>query len=145
MALSIEDAISHVAQLHKGQKDLGGTPYIWHPIRVAMVQPYDLERIVALYHDTLEDTELTIEQLEDRFPDRPDVVEAIKVLTHEKNEPYEDYIERISKNAVARKVKLADLEDNMDPNRLGREPTVKDQQRYLKYKRSWFYLMSKAV
>ena len=143
--MPIEDAIAHVAQLHHGQKDKGGVPYIWHLIRVAMVQRYDTERIVALYHDSLEDTAFTEEDLEMTFHDRPDVVEAVKALTRGKNEDYQSFIERVGKNPTALTVKLSDLEDNMDLNRLGRPPTPDDQARSVKYQRSWFYLMSKKT
>lgn len=102
---------------HAGQVDKGGHPYIGHPMRVAGMMDGDLERTVAWLHDTMEDTGYTADMMrEDGFSE--DVIKAVALLTHKPHEPYMDYIRRLAPDPVARRVKLADLADNMDESRL---------------------------
>jgi hypothetical protein len=102
---------------HHGQNDKDGVPYIFHPIHVAESMTTEYETIAALLHDVVEDTDITIEDLIDEgFPD--DVIEAIRLLTHEKGIGYCEYLESIKTNAIATTVKLADLAHNSDETRL---------------------------
>lgn len=101
---------------HNGQYDVNGVPYIFHPYHVAEQMKDEITTCVALLHDVAEDTDITIEMLEQEFP--AEVVEALKLLTHEKGTDYFEYIERIRENPVARTVKLADLEHNSDTSRI---------------------------
>ena len=104
---------------HHGQLDKGGVPYIFHPIHLAESMDDEISACVALLHDTVEDTDVTIEQLEQEFP--PAVVEAIRLLTHEEGVEYFDYVRTIKKNPIAVKVKLADLSHNSDPTRVSNQ------------------------
>lgn len=118
MAATLVDAI-RLAVEHHGQtmEKSGRDPYILHPLRVMLAQQTEFGRMVGVLHDTVEDTSLTIEQLESHgFP--PEVIEALKLVTHNDGSPYDDYIDRLKHNPIARKVKLADLEDNMNVRRL---------------------------
>ncbi|MDE6780574.1 MAG: HD domain-containing protein [Ruminococcus sp.] len=101
---------------HNGQYDVNGVPYIFHPYHVAEQMSDEISTCAALLHDVAEDTAVTLEMLEQEFP--PEVTDALKLLTHEKGTDYFEYVERIRENAVARAVKLADLEHNSDTSRI---------------------------
>jgi (p)ppGpp synthase/HD superfamily hydrolase len=75
-----------------------------------------VDRMAAVLHDVVEDTEITLDDLRDAGY-RPEVVDAIDALTHDSHNSYEQYIERIARNPVARRVKIADLEENLINNR----------------------------
>ena len=104
---------------HHGQFDKGGVPYIFHPIHLAERMDDEFSTCVALLHDTVEDTDVTIEQLEREFPTA--VVDAIRLLTHDEDVDYFDYVRAIRKNPIAVKVKLADLAHNGDPTRVSNQ------------------------
>ena len=110
-------ALEVAMQAHKGQTDPAGFPYILHPILVAEKQTKEMAAVAALLHDVVEDSDFDVRDLyEFGFPE--EAVEAVKSLTHKKGEPYDQYIERVMRNPIATAVKLADLEQNMDPARL---------------------------
>lgn len=140
--MDIEDAIKIACDHHKLQKDKGGRPYILHVLRVMLQMKDYKERFVAVFHDILEDTSMTAKELLDAGVPH-DVVGAVIALTHCQKESYEDYIERLSHNPLARSVKIADLWDNMDLKRLDREPTEKDQERQKKYREARDFLKAK--
>ena len=101
---------------HHGQYDKGGVPYIFHPIHLAESMDDEISTCVALLHDTVEDTAVTLEQLAREFP--KEVVEAVDLLTHREGVDYFDYVRSIKQNPVAVQVKLADLNHNGDPKRI---------------------------
>ena len=117
---------------HQGQKDKGGKPYILHPIRVALNVKGKDEKIVALLHDVIEDTSFTIDDLDFLSKEQR---KALLLLTHDDNVPYMEYIVELKKNKIASKVKLADLEQNMNLKRL-KTISNKDLKRLEKYKRA---------
>lgn len=102
---------------HHGQKDRTGVPYIFHPARVAAGFTNEAEACVAWLHDVVEDTALTIGDLRVAGFGAA-VCDALQLLTHDKSVPYMDYVRAIRANPIARAVKLADLQDNMDGSRL---------------------------
>lgn len=102
-------------QAHLGQVDHNDVPYIFHPYHLAEQMTDEISCTVALLHDVVEDTEVTLEDLEREFP--PEVVAAVALLTHDKGVDYFDYVREIKKNSIARKVKLADLNHNSDESR----------------------------
>lgn len=122
---------------HMNQFDRANVPYIYHPIHLAEQMESENECIVALLHDVVEDTDVTFEQLEKDFPD--EVIEALKLLTHDKKMDYMKYIEKIKKNNIAKKVKIADIIHNSDETRLDKI-TIKDIVRRNKYKNALEYL-----
>ena len=131
---TLEQAIELAVKHHKGQYDKGGKPYILHPLRLMMSVDTDDEKIVAVMHDLVEDTHITIAYLRTAgFSEK--VLSALDCVTNRENEDYESFIERIAQNPLATKVKLADLEDNMDLSRIP-EPSKKDYKRIEKYKRA---------
>ena len=113
---NIKKAIKIAFAAHQGQLDKAGLPYILHPIHLAEQMETEETCIVALLHDTVEDTYVTFEDLEKEFSE--EVIEALKLLTHEKSIPYMDYVEKIKSNPIAKAVKLADLNHNSDITRL---------------------------
>lgn len=131
----LEKALAIALRAHQGQKDKAGAPYILHPLRVMLRMETELEMIAAVLHDVVEDSGLTVEDLRrEGIPEAALV--AVEHLTRRKEESYEEFIERVKQNAIACKVKLADLEDNMDIRRL-EHLEVKDTQRLDKYLRAW--------
>ncbi len=123
-------------EAHKEQYDKGGVPYIFHPYHIAeqLEQEYDI--CVALLHDVVEDTEVTLSDLENAgFP--KEVVEAVGLMTKSKSDDYFEYVKRIKDNPIARKVKLQDLEHNSDPTRLvnGKEKSMAQLEKYAKAKK----------
>lgn len=104
-------------EAHKDQVDHSGTPYVYHPYHLAEQMTDETTTCIALLHDVVEDTDITLVQLREMgFPDI--VVEAVGVLTREHGVPYQEYIKRVKNNPLARIVKLADLEHNSDMSRL---------------------------
>lgn len=135
---TLERAISIAAQAHQGQKDKAGASYILHPLRMMFRMNSKIERIVGVLHDVVEDTDWTLEDLrKEGFSE--EVLNALDCLTHREGEPYEEFIKRLASNPIARRVKIADLEDNMDMKRLG-NLTEKDLERLKKYHQTWLEL-----
>ncbi len=131
-------ALSIAKRAHDGQKDKSGCDYILHPIRVAERCKDPRAKIVALLHDTIEDTYVTADYLRSQgFPE--DIVSGVLAVTRHADEDYETFVRRAARTAIGREVKIADLEDNMDVRRL-KEITDKDVERLQKYLRAWHYL-----
>ena len=101
---------------HHGQRDKAGMPYIFHPMHLAEQMDDEVSTCVALLHDVVEDTSVTLAQLEKLFP--AEVVQAVALMTHADDVDYFDYVRSIRGNEAARKVKLADLAHNSDATRL---------------------------
>ena len=98
---------------HFNQVDKTGLPYVFHPFHLAEQMNKEDEVCVALLHDTVEDTDITFEDLiNEGFNDN--IISALKLLTHNDDTPYMDYIYKIKTNPLARRVKLADLYHNSD-------------------------------
>ncbi len=102
---------------HKDQLDKSGIPYVFHPFYLAEQMQDETTTIVALLHDVIEDSSYTFEDLKkEEFGD--EVLDAIKLLTHDDKVPYKDYVLKIKENPIAKSVKLADLQHNSDLSRL---------------------------
>jgi (p)ppGpp synthase/HD superfamily hydrolase len=113
----LNKAIIIAAQAHEGQLDKCGEPYILHPLRVMLKMHTEVERICAVLHDVVEDTNITLEDLRgEGFSE--EIIGILDCLTKREKEEYDNYITRILSNEIACKIKLSDLEDNMDPNRI---------------------------
>ena len=125
---------------HDGQVDKAGIDYILHPMRVSSKMETETEKIVALLHDTVEDTPATVEQIQSLFGE--EVAAAVAAMTKGEEEDYKDYIARLSKNPIAVKVKLADLEHNMSIERLP-SFTEKGKERVAKYRWARDFLSQK--
>ena len=136
----LERALAFALNAHAGQLEKNGHPYIMHPLRLMLSMDTDEEQLAALLHDVVEDGDgVTFDDLSELgLPEA--VLGALRNLTHDDNEPYEDYIARIAGHPLARKVKLADLRDNMDVRRLP-EFTEKDAERMQRYVRAYDILV----
>lgn len=131
-------ALEIATNAHKGQTDKAGKPYILHPIRVAERCHTANERIVALLHDTIEDTCITADYLSSQgFPGN--IVNAVLSVTRNDGESYEAFIRRCALDPIGRKVKIHDLEDNLDIKRLP-EIADNDLPRINKYLKAYRYL-----
>ena len=119
-------------KVHSRQKDKAGKLYIFHPLNVSFGVKSKDAKIVALLHDVIEDSEYTINYL-DFLSDKQK--QSLRLLTHRKEEPYFQYINRIKSNDIAKEVKLSDLMHNSNLSRL-KVITEKDIKRNEKYKRA---------
>lgn len=130
---TLERAIELAAAAHAGQVDKAGQPYILHPLRVMLRMSTAHERMAAVLHDVVEDTQVTLEQLRSEgFP--AEVVSAVAALTKRAGESRLEAAARAVTDPVARTVKLADNAENMDLGRIA-EPTEKDYARLEEYKK----------
>ncbi len=127
----IEKAIQIAMEAHRGQVDKAGKPYILHPLRLMNNFDSENKKIAAVLHDVVEDSHLTIKDLEKKgIP--AESLKIIECLTKRSNEKYEDFIKRISLNKNATNVKIKDIEDNMNISRLS-SIEQKDLDRLMKY------------
>ena len=104
-------------EAHKNQVDKSGMPYVYHPFHLAEQMNDENTTIVALLHDVPEDTDITVEDIR-KMGFNEEVCEALKLMTHDDNVPYMDYIKKLRNNQIAKTVKLADLKHNSDITRL---------------------------
>lgn len=139
--LTLEEAIILAVEAHYGQKDLYGGAFILHPLTVMSKMSTDVERIVAVLHDVTEDTELTLDDII-AIEATDDIIKSLVLLDKNNHESYADMIKGIKEDDIARKVKIADLEHNMDIKRIiGRECLSEgDKNRLGKYLWAWSYL-----
>lgn len=121
---------------HLGQTDKCGQPYIFHPFHLAEQMKDETTVCIALLHDVVEDTSVTLTELAQEFPS--EIIEALRLLTRQDGENYFEYIKALRSNAAARTVKLADLAHNSDLTRMTgcqcatSEKIVSLQKRYAK-------------
>ena len=139
---TLNRAIEIAAKVHAGQTDKAGSAYILHPLRMMMKMTSEPAMIAAILHDVVEDCEpresWTLERLKtEGFSE--DVVHAVDCLTKRAGETYDEFVNRGASSQIAHRVKLADLEDNMNLLRL-REIRPKDLARLEKYHRAWMDL-----
>src|SRR5258708_26393989 len=128
-------AIAVAAQAHIDQQDKSGAPYILHPLRMMLRMDTEPEMRGAVLHDVVEDTEWSIDKLRSEgFPEV--VLTAVESVTHRAGESYDAFVARAAANPIGRKVKLADLEDNMDVKRID-DLSDRDVERIRKYHRAW--------
>jgi hypothetical protein len=140
---TLERAIAIAAQAHAGKIDKAGAPYILHPLRVMLCMKTNDERIAAVLHDVVEDSEWTLERLRaEGFSEA--VVRAVDSLTCRDQESYDDFVLRAGGDRIGRRVKIADLEDNCDMTRIA-TPTKKDLERIEKYRRALAQLQVQAA
>lgn len=140
MAIQLSKAIALASKVFDGVVDKGGEPYILHCLTVMNdVNSDDSElKQIAVLHDVVEDTGITFEDLRvDGYSDR--VLAALKLLTHKRYDPYDEYIEKLSHNKDAIAVKMADLRHNSNIHRM-KGLTDKDFKRLVKYHRSYAFL-----
>ena len=126
------------ASAHHGQSDKFGQPYILHPMRVMARVNSPQAKIVALLHDVVEDSATTLDDLR-ASGFAPEIIDAVALLTKVDDEEYTGYVSRLAHNKLARTVKMADLEDNMDLRRIP-ALTESDLKRLQRYHWAWVFL-----
>ncbi len=137
----LEKAIEIAVEAHRGQIDKAGKIYILHPMRVMLRGKNETEMIVGILHDTVEDTPVTLDMLHiEGFSE--DVLAAIACITKEKGEDYGHFIDRVLTNPLATQVKLYDIEDNLNRDRIP-FPTPKDNARFAKYEKYHSVILDK--
>ena len=137
----LDEALNLVANHFRGITDKSGSPYVLHCIRAMMTVESLDAKMVAVMHDLIEDTSMTLAQLRTKgFSEQ--VVNGVDLVTHKDDVSYPDYIVAIKKNSIATEVKLADLKDNTSLNRtLYREKSsAKDCARIQRYLLSYQFL-----
>lgn len=116
---TLENAILIATKAHYGQIDKHGEPYILHPLTVMQNVESESEKIVAVLHDVIEDTDVTLDDLEkEGFSN--EVLEALNCITKKNGEDYIEYLARVKNNPLALKVKFADIKHNSCPQRLSK-------------------------
>jgi (p)ppGpp synthase/HD superfamily hydrolase len=132
----LDKALRLAVQVHSGHVDRGGRPYLLHVLQVVVGCKDDLDAAaLAALHDVVEDSTLTLKDLREQgFPAH--IIEGVDALTRRDGEAYEDAIERAAGHALARKVKIADLESNLDVRRLT-QVTASDIGRLERYSKAW--------
>lgn len=112
----LETAIKLATEAHKGQVDKGGHDYIGHPLRVMNSVTHETDKIVAVLHDVVEDTPVSLSALQIVF--NSEIIDAIHYMTRSESATWKSYIEGVMSNKIATRVKIADLKDNLDLTRL---------------------------
>ena len=131
---TLERAIQIAVEAHAGQVDKAGSPYVLHPLRVMLRMKTNDERIVAVLHDVVEDSRWSLDLLRaEGFSEQ--VVRAIDSVTRRGGETYKEFVLRAGLDPFGRSVKLADLEDNSDLQRIA-APTEQDRARTERYRRA---------
>lgn len=141
---SLEKAIFIAVQAHADDKDKAGEAYILHPLRMMMKMRTEPERIVAVLHDVVEDSDWTLEGLRhEGFTE--EVLTAVDHLTKRPGEDYDVFVRRAVQDPLALTVKIADLEDNLDQTRLKKPMTDQDRARMARYQRALAYAKSQSA
>ncbi|TKW64979.1 MAG: HD domain-containing protein [Paracoccus denitrificans] len=138
--MKIEDAITIATEAHRGQQDKGGQPYILHPLRLMLAAANHDERIVALLHDVIEDSDWTLDELLARGLSARQA-DALDAVTRRNDEGYDAFIRRAGADPLGRAVKILDLQDNSDLSRIA-APGEVDHARIEKYRRALALLLS---
>lgn len=134
---TLEQAIRIALDAHAGVVDKAGQPYVLHPLTLMLQMGTEEERITAVLHDVVEDSGVTLDDLA-RAGFSPRVLEALELLTHDKDGTlYLDYVAAVASHPLARAVKLADLQHNMDIRRLPPELSARDLERLATYRLAW--------
>ncbi len=139
--MKLQRALEIAILAHAGQKQKNGEPYALHPIRLALTLENETAQIIAVLHDVIEDTTVTLADLKaEGFA--PEILEAIALLTKPDGADYQAYVGKIATNPLARAVKLADLTDNMNIKRIAGPLSEKDLKRLQRYHKAWTTLQA---
>ena len=138
--MNFADALVIATVAHEGMVDKGGAPYVGHPARVAAAVDGNSDKVVALLHDVIEDCNVSIHA---EMFDELSMAEraALDAISKRPGEEYADYLKRVAVNPIARRVKIADIEDNMNLDRIP-DPGPEDFARVEKYKIAKLFLES---
>jgi len=114
---TLQRAIEIAVEAHKGQTDKSGMPYILHPLRLMFQMKSDNEKIAAVLHDVVEDSDWTLDDLrKENFNN--EVIEAVNLLTRDDKDSYDEFVQKAASNPISKAVKIADITDNLDLGRI---------------------------
>ena len=139
LSQDVKTAQAWAEKLHKGQVDKSGKPYMDHPARVAGRLESPEAQVVGWLHDTVEDTGLSLMEIEKEFG--PETAAAVDAVSRRDGEAWEDYLQRVKANSIARQVKISDLIDNSNLSRLA-HVGMRDVERQAKYNRALKFLLT---
>ena len=140
MPPTLEDTINLAVEAHRGRRDKLGRPYILHPLRLMSRLSTPVEQMAALLHDVIADSDLSIDDFRERGYEA-EIIEALDRLNRRDDESFDAFMARISENAVARRVKIADLADNLDLTNWS-EIGEPERERLVRYRRGWETLVA---
>ena len=112
MSQYLHKAITIACDAHQGQSSINGEPYILHPLRLLIKAKSNEEKIIAVLHDVIEKSNISLADLKNKGFDQ-NIISSIDSLSRRKSESYVDYIERLMQNRISVKIKLLDLTDNI--------------------------------
>ena len=112
MSRYLHKAITIACDAHQGQSSINGEPYILHPLRLLIKAKSNEEKIIAVLHDVIEKSNISLADLKNKGFDQ-NIISSIDSLSRRKSESYVDYIERLMQNRISVKIKLLDLTDNI--------------------------------
>ena len=112
MSRYLHKAITIACEAHQGQSSINGEPYILHPLRLLIKAKSNEERIIAILHDVIEKTNISLLDLKNKGFDQ-NIISSIDSLSRRRGESYIEYIERLMQNKISVKIKLLDLADNI--------------------------------
>lgn len=138
LSKDVDTAKAWAYRLHDGQVDKAGRPYVTHPERVAGRMNTPEEQVVGWLHDTVEDTGLTLQEIENQFGS--ETAAAVDAISRRDGEEWAEYLKRVKKNEVARKVKISDLIDNSNLSRIP-NVTLRDVDRQERYNKALRFMM----
>ena len=130
---TLERAIEIAVEAHHGQKDKNGMPYILHPLRLMFQMKSFNEKMVAVLHDVVEDSDWSLDDLK-KEGFNGEVIKAVSLLTREEKDTYDEFVQKAASNPISKAVKIADITDNLDLSRIPKM-TEKDVARVKKYQR----------
>lgn len=135
----VEAARRLATQMHEGQTDKAGLPYVTHPERVAARLETPEAQVVGWLHDTVEDTALSLDEIKARFG--PQTAAAVDAISRRDGELWDDYLARVKQNPMARTVKISDLIDNSNLSRIP-HVTLRDVKRQKRYNQALLALLA---
>ena len=112
MSQYLHKAITIACEAHQGQFSINGEPYILHPLRLLIKAKSNEERIIAILHDVIEKTNISLADLKNKGFNQ-NIISSIDSLSKRRSESYIEYIERLMQNKISVKIKLLDLADNI--------------------------------
>ena len=112
MSQYLHKAVIIACEAHQGQSSINGEPYILHPLRLLIKAKSNEERIIAILHDVIEKTNISLADLKNKGFDQ-NIISSIDSLSRRRGESYVDYIGRLMQNRISVKIKLLDLADNI--------------------------------
>lgn len=137
---TLSQTLIFATKAHEGQVDKVGIPYIEHSIAVAeKCNAYIVDKHVALLHDVVEDTDVTIEEIYKNFGTK--IGDAVKAITKLDHESYKEYLDRVMLNPIAKRVKIKDIDHNSSPRRIHKLPIALQYRMVNKHLRARHYLL----